>query len=141
MSRRQRKIMIPTVLGLILLAAIVGAALGTVPLHQWDLLLARIQNHRVISVVPTSHSQATLYVLDTAQPVRQEMMVDLRVSEYGYANSSASVPFLLAADRGAVAMPLDNGLTLRMELVQDPFYMEDDLEPFPLMSPAQVAER
>lgn len=139
MSRAQRKIMIPTVLGLILLAAIVGAALGTVPLHQWDLLLARIQNHRVISVVPVSHSQATLYVLDTAQPVRQEMMIDLRVSEYEYGSPSSSIPILLTADAGIVEMRLDNGLFLRLELVRDAYYMEDEPEPFPLMSPAQVA--
>jgi hypothetical protein len=139
MSRAQRKIVLPTVLVLILLAVTVGVILGTVPQHQWDVLLARVQNLQVNSVAPATHTQATLYILDAAQPVRQEMMIDLRVSEYKYGNPSSSIPILLTADAGTVEMPLDNGLFLRMELVQDAYYMEDEPEPFPLMSPAQIA--
>ena len=84
-----------------------------------------------------ANMQATLYVLDVDQPVRQEVLVELRLPENGYDTALRSVPVWLTMGLGAVEMPLDNGLALRMELVRDTYSHEGP--DYPRLSPAQVA--
>lgn len=140
MSRTQRTMVVPMVLIVILLSDLVGGMLGTVSPREWDLLLARLQDNQVISVAPTSNTQATLYVLDVNQAMRQELMVDLCIPGNGYGSGPASMLILLTTETGTVEMPLDNDLALRMELVPDSFYTDDELEPSPMFS-AQIAGR
>ncbi len=139
MIRTRHAIVVPVTLVLILLSAIVGTLLGTVSPHDWDMLLAWIQGGQVITVTPASNAQATLYVLDAGQPMTQEMMVDLHVSGPGYGGGPASVPILLTTAKGAVEVPINDELVLRMELVPGMAYMDDEPEPSPPMLPLQVA--
>lgn len=141
MNRRQRTIVIPVTLALILLSAAVGTLLGTVSSHDWDMLLARIQGGRVNTVAPASNARATLYVLDASQPTTREVVVDLRVSGPGYDSSLASVPILLTAEKNAVEMPINDELVLRMELMPGISYLDDEPAPSPPVLPLQVAER
>lgn len=141
MSRTQRTIVVPVISILILLAAAIGTLLGTVPPYEWDMFLARIQGRQIISIAPASNAQATLYVLDADRPATREVMVDLHVPGHGYGDSLTSMPILLTQNTGAIEMPLDDGLALRMELVPGTSYPHDWPEPLPSVSPGQVAHR
>ena len=139
MSRTQR-IVVPITLLLILLAAVVGVSLGTVPAREWDIFFSRFQGKRIVSIAPVSNFQSTLYMLDTDQPTVQRAKVNLWLAEQGSNANSSPVSIWLTAEKGAVEMPLDNGLALRMELVSSIYYPGGDLESFPTF-PVQVAGR
>ena len=140
MSRTERVIVVPITLLLILLSAVVGPSLGTVPAHEWDIFLSRLQGNRIVSIAPVSNHQSTLYMLDTDQPTVQRAKVNLWLAEQGSNANSSPVPIWLTAEKGVVEMPLDNGLALRMELVSSIYYPDGDLESFPTF-PVQVAGR
>jgi hypothetical protein len=141
MSQAQRAIIIPVTLALILLTAVMGAFLGTASPHEWDMLVARIQGESIISVTPASKTHATLYMLQADTPATREVRVDLQLSGKGHDDGSTSVPMLLTPDMGAVEIPLDDGVALRIEFVPAAPYADDEPHPIPVMSPVQVAER
>ena len=117
MVRKQRVATTLVASAVLLLAIALGMWLGTVPQQEWEVLLARLQGSHLVSVAPASSTQATLFVLDVDQPVRQEVLVDLQWSDDGYGAGQGSLPVWLTMGLGAVEMPLDNGLALRVELV------------------------
>jgi hypothetical protein len=141
MVRTRRTAMISVVSMVLLLSAALGAGLGKIPQREWDLFLARLRSDRIVSVAPKSHTRATLYVFDEDRPLAQEVRLDLRVSGNDVRDSWASVPVLLAADRGPIEMTLDDGLTLRMELVGDPSSTDERPVPAPLLPPIETARR
>jgi len=141
MSPVQRAIIVPLTLALILLTAVMGMLLGTVPSHEWDMLVARIQGRPIISVAPASNAHATLYMLEVDQPAKREVRVNLQTSEQDRGAGSTTVPIVLTSDMGAVEIPLDDGVALRIEFVPASPYTDDKLDPVPVMSPVRVAER
>jgi hypothetical protein len=140
MVRTQRTTPVLVTSTVILLSITVGLCLGMVPQQEWDLLVARLQGSRIISVVPASNAQVTLYVLDADQPVRREVLVDLRLPGNGHDAGLASVPVWLTMGLDAVEMPLDDNLALRMELV--PYTSPEEWPDLhPSMRAAQVPNR
>ncbi len=141
MSRTQRAVVMPVTLILILLAAAIGTFLGTMPAHKWDTLLAQLQNNHIVAVPPASQVRGTLYVLDTDRPTAQEVMVDVYLPQREHDYGPASLPLLLTPDMGAVEIPLDDGLALRMECVPILPYPDHKLEPIPATYPVESAYR
>lgn len=141
MNQRQRTIVAPVTLALILLSAVVGVLLSGISPHNWDALLARIRGGQILTVAPASNAQATLYVLDASRPTTQEIMVNLRVSRPEYSIGPTSVPILLTAEKNVVEVPINDELVLRMELLPGISYMDEGPGPIPPRLPIQVAER
>ena len=125
MVRTQRVMMVPIILIMLLLSVALGAWLGMVPQYEWDIFLTRFQGGQVVSVAPATSAQSTIYVFDAKQPATRNVTVDLRSLE---------------AIDGMMEMRLDEGLILRMELVQDTPNPDNELELFPPMLSARVAQ-
>jgi len=140
MVRTRRTMTVLGVSTVLLLSTALGMWLGMVPQYEWDLFWARIQGEQVVSVEPSSSSQATLYVLDVDRSARQEVLVDLHLPGQGHGTDLASVPIWLTMGLGAVEMPLDDGLALRVELVPNAF-SDERPAPRPPLLPGQIAQR
>lgn len=135
---RTRRLTIVSVVSMVfLLSAALGMWLGMVPQQEWDLFLARLRSDQVVSVAPTSRTQATLFVFDEDQPLTQEVMLDVHLS----GSDSVSVPVWLATDRGATEMVLDDGLMLRVELVSEPSSSGEPAVPLSDFPPLKAAQR
>ncbi|MFZ5917199.1 MAG: hypothetical protein ACOYZ7_09720 [Chloroflexota bacterium] len=124
MVRTQRLIVVPVVSMVLLLAAMLGMWLGSVPQHEWELWLVRAQGGQLASVTTSPPAQTTLYVIDDRPTTVQSVVVDLDS---------------LAAYAGGMHMPVKDGLVLHLELLPESLAQDLIVAESPAMISARAA--